>query len=472
MVLYYGLPPETNAFRLTMMGAGPAAHVPAATAFEAASVTHAEGAVQLTNTAVSTASSYMGAGGTAMVQAALEHGAWMSTAAIMAQRTAKTVESGMGLYGTAVAGTVPFGVVVSNRVREATLQATNILGVNAIPIAESNAEYAEYWGQNASSMTAYLAGITSLVTSLAIPLPLIPGMANPAEAVAGGVSAAAMSLGLQGATTALSSATQATATGVTAASTAVSTGTTSATSGAPAAAQSGQTASPGMLGAPPGTASPSAPGATPNDAGQVMQTAQTMMGPMMQAPQAVMSAAPQLLSQAGQIPSSMAGQVSGLLSPAMSGATGGFGGGSGAPGVGIPGLTTAGGWSGLGAANGGYAGGGSTVAASLTKPSALAGSNAMAGPAGVPQKWWNATGSEDAKPVVAGPRGAATPSAGGAPMGGTGMMGMPAGGSGSRRNRDDVGEADQTVLTDEGFGDGVPVYTDDGGVVYVGGQEV
>jgi PPE-repeat protein len=472
VVFYPALPPETNAFRLTMMGAGPAAHVPAAAAFEAASVTHAEGAVQITNTAVSTASTYMGAGSIAMVQSALEHGAWMSTAAIMAQRTATTVESGMGLYGTAVASTVPFGVVVSNRVRGATLQATNILGVNTIPIAENEAEYVEYWGQNASAMTAYLAGITSLVSALAIPLPLIPGVANPAEAVAAGVTASAMSLGLQGATTALSSATQATATSVTAASAAVSTGTTGATSGAPATAQSGQTASPGMLGAPPPTASPSAPGSAPNDAGQLMQTAQTMMGPMMQAPQAVMSGAPQLLSQAGQIPSSMAGQVSGLLSPAMPGATGGFG-GSGAPGVGIPGLTTAGGWSGLGAANGGYAGGGSTVAASLTKPSALAGSNAMAGPAGVPQKWWNATGSEDAKPMVAGPRGGtATTSAGGAPMGGTGMMGMPAGGSSGRRTRDDVTEADQTVLTDEGFGDGVPVYTDDGGVVYVGGQEV
>ncbi|GAB5901233.1 PPE family protein [Mycolicibacterium mageritense] len=471
MVLYHVFPPETNAFRLTMMGAGPAAHVPAATAFETAAVTHAQGAVQVTNTAVNTASTYVGLAGAAMVASAVQHGAWMSTAAIAAEKTAKTVEAGMGLYGSAVASTVPFGVVVSNRVREATLQATNILGVNTIPIAESNAEYAEYWGQNASAMMTYLAGITNLVSALSIPLPVIPGAANPAAAMTAGVTASGMSLGLQGATTALSQATQATASGVAATTTAVSSGTSSAASGGPAAAQSGQNAAPGMLGAPPGAASPTAPGATPNDAGQVMQTAQTMMGPMMQAPQALMSGVPGLLSQAQQIPSSMAGQVSGLLSPAMSGASGGFGGGP-TPGVGIPGLTSAGGWSGLGAANGGYAGGGSPVAASLTKPSALAGSNAMAGPAGVPDKWWNTPGSADTKPTVAGPRGGVTtPAGGGMPMG-TGMMGMPAGGSSNRREHADVHEADHTVLTDEAFGDGVPIYTDDGGVVYVGGQGV
>ena len=96
----------------------------------------------------------------------------------------------------------------------------------------------------------------------------------------------------------------------------------------------------------------------------------------------------QLLSQAGQLPSQMGGQLSGLLSPALSAAGGGFGGG-GTPGLGVPGLGAAGGpWSGLGGGSGGFAGGGSPVSAALTKPSAGAG---MTGSVGMPSAWWATT---------------------------------------------------------------------------------
>lgn len=476
MVAYYGLTPEVNAFRLTMMGAGPAAHVPAAAGFETASVTHAQGAVQMANTAAATAATYSGLGSAAMMAATVTHSGWMSTAAIAAQRSAKCVESGMGLYGTAVASTIPFGTVVANRVRDATLQSTNILGVNTIPIAETEAEYGEFWGQNASAMTGYLSGVTSLVSALSVPLPLMPGMANPAEALAAGVSASGMSLGLQGASAALSQATQVGATGLSGASSMMGTGLSAATNGASTAAEQatqGSTA-PGMLGAPPGSASPSRPGGAPasTEGTGFMQSAQAMMGPMMQAPQAL-AGAPQMLGQVGQLPSSMFGQASGLVSPMMSG-LGGGGFGGGAPGLGAGGLSSAGGWSGLGLANGGYAGGGAPVAASLSKPSGIGvgGSSAMAGPVGVPQKWWNAPGAPDsAATSMAGPRGGVTGTVGGAPMA-PGMMGVPPGRSNGQRGHGEIGEADQQVVTEDGAGEGVPVYTDDGGVVYVGGREV
>jgi len=55
---------------------------------------------------------------------------------------------------------------------------------------------------------------------------------------------------------------------------------------------------------------------------------------------------------------------------------------------------------------------------------------------------------------------------------GPGMYGMPGGaGAGSQRKNRDVADADKSVLVDDGVGDGVPVYTDDG-VVYVQGQGV
>jgi hypothetical protein len=468
--MYWGIPPEVNAFRLTMAGAGPTAHVPAAAAFETVGATHIQQAAQMSATAANTAGSYVGAGGASMLGAAAGQSSWIAAAGAFAQKTAKTVESGTGMYGTAVAATVPFGQVVANRVRVQTLHATNIIGQNTPAIAEGEAEYVEYWGQNASAMMSYLAGITGLVSSLAVPLPVMPGMSNPASAMAAGVAASGMSLGLQGAGAALSGATGA-GTAATAAGTgAATTGTTAALSASgQAAAQSAQPGS--MAGALPGAGSPGAPGNQPNDAGQVLQSAQGMMGPMMSAPAMAASSAGSLLSQGQQLPSSLAGQLGGLMSPALS-AAGGFGGG-GSPTAGLSGLTAAGAtpWSGLSNASGGYAGGGSAVSAALTKPSGATGG--MAGPVGVPQSWWNSASTSD-KPL-AGPR-ADTAARGmggmGAPMG-SGMFGMPgaAGASSARKNRD-VADPDKDIVLNDGAADAVPVYTDEGDIVYVQGQEV
>lgn len=468
--MYWGIPPEVNAFRLTMAGAGPTAHVPAATAFETVSATHIQQAAQMSSTTANTGGSYLGAAGVAMAASAAAHSAWMGAAGAYAQKSAKTVESGMGMYSGAVAATVPFGQIVANRTRVATLHATNILGVNTIPIAEGEAEYVEYWGQNASAMMSYLAGVSGLVSSLAVPMVALPGMSNPAAATAAGVAATGMSLGLQGAGAALSGAAQA-GTGVAATGTSLATGGTTAalTAGGQSASQAGQ---PGQIaGGLPGAGSPSAPGNQPNDAGQLMQSAQGMMGPMMQAPAMASSSVGQLLSQGQQLPSALGGQLGGLMSPMMS-AAGGFGGG-GSPAAGLSGLTSMGAtpWSGLGSASGGYAGGGSAVSAALTKPSAAPGG--MPGPVGVPQSWWN-TASASEKPL-AGPRadtGTGARGMAGAPMG-SGMLGMPgAGGAGSGRKNRDVADPDKEVLVDDGSGQAVPVYTDEGEVVYVQGQEV
>ncbi|KWX20465.1 hypothetical protein AFM11_30280 [Mycolicibacterium wolinskyi] len=443
--------------------------MPAAAAFETVGTTHIQQAAQMASTAANTSGSYLGAAGAAMAGTAGAQSGWIGAAGAFAQKTAKTVESGMGMYSGAVAATVPFGQVVANRVRVATLHATNILGVNTIPIAEGEAEYVEYWGQNASAMMSYLSGITGLVGSLAAPLPMFPGMSNPAAATAAGIAASGMSLGLQGAGAALSQATQA-GTGAAAAGTGVATtgASAAATAGGQAASQAGQSGPIG--GGLPGAGSPAAPGNQPADAGQVLQSAQGMMGPMMSAPAMAAGNVGQLLSQAQQLPSSLGGQLGGLISPVMS-AAGGFGGG-GSPAAGLSGLTSAGTtpWSGLSSASGGYAGGGSAVSAALTKPSAAPGG--IPGPVGVPQSWWNNTSTSD-KPL-AGPRaeGAATARGMGAPMG-PGMFGMPAaaGAGNGRRNRD-VADPDKDVLVDEGSGQAVPVYTDEGDVVYVQGQEV
>ena len=62
--MYWGIPPEVNAFRLTMAGAGPTAHVPQVAAFETAAITHTQQATQMAATAAATAASFVGAGRT------------------------------------------------------------------------------------------------------------------------------------------------------------------------------------------------------------------------------------------------------------------------------------------------------------------------------------------------------------------------------------------------------------------------
>ena len=447
-----------------MAGAGPTAHVPQVTAFETAAITHTQQATQMAATAAATAASFVGAGGQSMMQCATVQSTWMTTAGAFAQKSAGTIGAGINAYGSAVAATIPVPTVVANRVREATLQATNIIGQNSPAIAESNFEYGEFWAQNAGAMMGYLTAITGLVGSLAAPLPVLPGAANPAAAAAAGAAATGMSLGLQGAGTALSGATQAGTAALSAGTGAVTSGAAAvaaATSQGAQGAQSGQSGT--ASGAPAGPGTPA--GAQQADPSQALQSAQGMMGPVMSAPVdgrikhgTVAVTGPAIAVADGR--AALRAAVPGIVGGRRRVRRGGT------PGLGVPGLGGAGGpWSGLGGGSGGFAGGGSPVSAALTKPSAGAG---MTGSVGMPSAWWNnANGADN---TAAGVRGAGGP-LGAGPMG-PGMYGMPGGaGAGSQRKNRDVADVDKSVLVDDGVGDGVPVYTDDG-VVYVQGQGV
>ncbi|MGH3556036.1 MAG: PPE domain-containing protein [Mycobacterium sp.] len=459
--MYWGIPPEINAFRLTMMGAGPTAHVPHITGFEAAAATHVQQGTQMAVTAATTGPSFVGVGGAAMMAAALPSAAWISAAGAHAQAAAATIQAGVDGYCAAAAATVPYPVVVANRVRETTLEATNILGQNTPAIAEANAEYAEFWGQNAGAMMGYLATVTGLLGPLSVPLAPVPMGANPAGMAAGvaAVAAQGAALGAQALSAGFSQGTSALS-GAGSAGVGVAAGAAAgAGSAAQAAAQAG--------GAEPQAEAPGVPPGGKAESGELLQSAQAMMGPAMSAPSTLSSAVSEPLSQAGQLPSMLGGQFGGLMSPALSAATGGFGGGPGAL-AGAGGVGSGSPWPGLGSGNGGYAGGGSAVSAALTKPSAGAG---MAGPVGLPAGWWNSTTAaaepEAGKPV-AGLRGTAAPASGAM---GPGVYGMPAAAGRPRRSQSrEVGDADKAVVLD-GAGDAVPVLTDDG-VVYAEGQGV
>ncbi|WP_110803504.1 PPE family protein [Mycolicibacterium setense] len=460
---FWALPPEVNSFRLSS-GAGPAAHAPEIAAYQAVGTTHAEQSIQQMVTTAATAPSWQGAGGTGMVTTSTPLAGYNALAAAHAEKAAGMIAGMAAAYTGAVAGSMHYSVCIANRVRDAVLESTNILGINTIPIAETEAEYTGFWGQNAAASTGYEVESMPLVTALQVPLTPSPMGANP-----GGVAAAMFAVGVQGATTAAHALGAGLSEGMAAAAQTVGTttgavtGATSALAGqAPAAAQS-----PGSGTTAPGTGTQ--PGATPAQAPgdpDMLSAAQAMSGSVMQAPTQAIQSATGSLGQGGQMFSSV-GQVgslgSSLINPAALG-------GSGLNSPAVNALSAGpSGASGIGGGNGGFAAGGGVGAinAALTKPTA---GGPMAGTVGLPGNWW---GKGDKVPV-AGPSETTTVARGASAAGAPGMYGgmAPAAaaargqGSGSR----ELSEADKQVVMD-GLGDGMPVFTDTG-VVFASGQGV
>lgn len=490
--MYWGIPPEINAFRLTRMGAGPTAHVPQITAYTAAAATHFEQGMQQSVTAIATAPVFQGSGGMGMLDSATPMAAWQQTAGLHAETAAATIQTGLTAYSAAVSATIPHEVVVANRVREATLESTNLMGINTPAIAEANAEYGEYWSQNAGAMVGYLGAMAPVVSALTVPLPTLPDMSNPLGATAGlaglvgdGVGAGVQALGSGisaggGVVSAGSGISTGVATGI---SSGVFNGTgagvqaagspTGGQTPAPQPATTGTTAGQGVpatTGTGQGVTSNAPQGkAPPLQAGQggqppLEESGQSLLGQLTQAPTEMMSSLSSPLESLGQLPSSASGQLSGLMGP-LSALTGGMSGGLGGPPAGgAPGFSAASApWSGLSGANGGFAGGASAVAAALTKPSA----GGLGGPVGVPGGWWAdvADGAETDEQPAAGLRSGAAAGRGAMAPGMYGPM-AATGRSGRGSEYADVSEQDKTI-TLPASAHAAPVLTSEG-VVHVG----
>lgn len=461
---FWALPPEANSFRLSS-GAGPAAHAPEIAAYQTAAITHAEQAVQQTVTTAATVPSWQGPGGAAMATSSAGLSGYNGEVAGFAEKAVATITGLTTAYTAAVAATVHYSIAIANRFRQAGLIASNIIGQNTIAIAEGEAEYQGFWGENAMASTGYAAAATPLLGALEIPLTASPMGANPA-----GVGAGMAAVGAQAAGTVAHALGTGLSQGLGAAAQAMSTGTSMATGAASTVgSQAAASTSPGSgqgssAGAGQGSGTGTSPGQGKTGAEDFMSQAQTMAGPAMQGPQAagqalsgVAGQGSQLFSGAGQ-----AGQLASSMGPGMA-SPGGLGAGPGVSALSAgPGNV-----GGLSAGNGGFAGGGSGVTAALTKPTA---GGAMPGSVGLPGNWWS--GAADDKVPVAGARGEGAGARGAGAAGAPGMYGMGQGGAGKGRNDSrEASEADKQVLLD-GFGGGMPVFTDSGGVVYASGQGV
>src|SRR5690625_5141215 len=188
MLDYGALPPEINSGRM-YTGPGSAPMMSAASAWRtmAAELAAAAHSYETVVTQLSS-EEWLGPGSASMSAAATPYIAWMNTTAAQAEQAAVQATAAAGAFETARAATVPPAAVTTNRVQQAALVATNILGINTPAIAALDAHYAEMWAQDAAAMYGYAgsSATASQVTPFKEPDPTTntAGLAGQSAAVA------------------------------------------------------------------------------------------------------------------------------------------------------------------------------------------------------------------------------------------------------------------------------------------------
>ena len=165
--MFYGaFPPEFNSGRM-YTGPGSGSMLAAAAAWD-------DLATELQSTASSyssvvsslTAGPWTGPSSLSMAAAVAPYVAWMQQTAAQAHEAAGLATEAASAYQTAFAATVPPPIIAANRSLLAQLLATNIFGQNTSEIAATEAQYSEFWAQDAEAMDTYFASSATASNSL------------------------------------------------------------------------------------------------------------------------------------------------------------------------------------------------------------------------------------------------------------------------------------------------------------------
>ncbi|MGA5543175.1 PPE family protein [Mycobacterium sp. NPDC051198] len=157
---WFALPPEVNTARL-MVGAGPAPMLQAATGWEGLAILLETQADELAGALANLTSVWSGAASERAVSATMPMILWLRTMAMQAQKRALQAGAQASSYTLALTTTPPIPEIEQNHVTTATLNATNFLGINTVPIAVNEMDYwVRMWNQAADAMEAYHAATT------------------------------------------------------------------------------------------------------------------------------------------------------------------------------------------------------------------------------------------------------------------------------------------------------------------------
>lgn len=154
MLDYTLFPPEVNSLRM-YTGPGVTSLVESATAWENVASELALAASGWSQTLISLTSMWLGPSATNMVGAASLYQSWLTLTATLCEQTVAQITAAISAYEIAYAATISPPLVTANRTQLASLVATNFLGINTPAILATEAEYMEFWVQDATAMLEY-----------------------------------------------------------------------------------------------------------------------------------------------------------------------------------------------------------------------------------------------------------------------------------------------------------------------------